>query len=173
MLLFRLKRRMISPMKPASSAGAVWVLRFVMQSYRIFSFASILLSFSLAVPALSAIDDPKTINTSKTAAAPAVKNALPAELEGHPPVTKQTRLELIRTLQAEFGFGKRLIPKGEKGLEVTSNGQVSPDDQSLAMQAATYGPAAKPGEKLQITDVIIKGSEIVFELNGGSKKKGH
>ena len=115
--------------------------------------------------------DVKTIDTSNKQ--PAAKNELPPELQGRPPVTKQTRLELIRTMQAEFGFAKKLIPKGEKGLQLTSNGQISPDDQSVAIQVATYGPAAKPGDKLQITDVVIKNSEIVFDINGGSKKKGH
>lgn len=115
--------------------------------------------------------DVKTIDTSNKQ--PAVKNELPPELQGHPPVTKQTRMELIRTMQAEFGFAKKLIPKGEKGLTLTSNGQITPDDQSVAMQVATYGPAAKPGDKLQITDVVIKDSQIIFDINGGSKKKGH
>ena len=115
--------------------------------------------------------DVKTIDTSNKQ--PAVKNELPPELQGHPPVTKQTRMELIRTMQAEFGFAKKLIPKGEKGLQLTSNGQITPDDQSVAMQVATYGPAAKPGDKLQITDVVIKDSQIIFDINGGSKKKGH
>ena len=114
----------------------------------------------------------KKVDTSKPQQ-PAAKNELPAELQGRPPVTKQTRIELIRTMQAEFGFAKRLIPKGDKGLQLTSNGQISPDDQTVNMQAATYGPAARPGDRLQITDVIIKNSEIVFDINGGSKKKGH
>ncbi|HWY69899.1 MAG TPA: hypothetical protein VNX88_14610 [Terriglobales bacterium] len=116
--------------------------------------------------------DVKTVDTSNKQL-PAAKNELPPELQGKPPVSKQTRLELIRTMQAEFGFAKKLIPKGEKGLQLTSNGQVSPDDQSVAIQVATYGPAAKPGDKLQITDVVIKDSQIVFDINGGSKKKGH
>jgi len=143
-----------------------------MRSYRLLFCV---LAASLAIPLIFATDQPKIIDTSKSkpAAAPAVKNALPAELEGHPPVTKQTRIELIRTMQAEFGFAKRLIPKGDKGLQLTSNGQIAPDDQTVATQVATYGPAAKPGEKLQITNVVIKNSEIVFDLNGGSKKRGH
>jgi hypothetical protein len=122
-----------------------------------------------------AMDDVKTINTSNKADAKseAKKNELPPELQGHPPLSKQTRLELIRTMQAEFGFAKHLFPKGEKGLQLTSAGQLSPDDQSIMMQVASNGPAARPGDKLQITDVVIKGSEIVFDINGGSKKKGH
>ena len=116
-----------------------------------------------------------TITTPEktTSKAPAKPNELPPELQGRPPVSKQTRIELIRTLQAEFGFAKKLFPKGEKGLQLSSSGQISPDDQSIMMQVATNGPAAKPGDKLQITDVVIKGSEIVFDINGGSKRKGH
>jgi len=131
---------------------------------------SFLLAMALSSPLASAADV-KTVDTSNKQ--PEVKNELPPELQGHTPVSKQTRLELIRTMQAEFGFAKRVIPKGEKGLRLTSSGQVTPDDQSVAMQAATYGPAARPGDKLQITDVVIKSNEIVFDLNGGSKKKGH
>ena len=139
-------------------------------------FRSLCLLLLLAMISLCAsATDVKTVDTSKDTSkkAPEAKNELPPELQGHPPVTKQTRLELIRTMQAEFGFAKRLIPKGEKGLQLTSAGQISPDEQAVAMQVATYGPAAKPGDKLQITDVIIKNSEIVFDINGGSKKKGH
>lgn len=116
-----------------------------------------------------------TINTPEktTSKPPAKPNELPPELQGRPPLSKQTRIELIRTLQAEFGFAKKLFPKGDKGLQLTSSGQISPDDQSIMMQVASNGPAAKPGDKLQITDVVIKGSEIVFDINGGSKRKGH
>ncbi|HJW99639.1 MAG TPA: hypothetical protein VJ453_05745 [Terriglobales bacterium] len=130
------------------------------------------LSFMLAIALSSSLTaDVKTVDTSNKQ--PQAKNELPPELQGHAPVSKQTRIELIRTMQAEFGFAKRVIPKGEKGLRLTSSGQISPDDQSVLMQAATYGPAARPGDKLQITDVVIKSDEIVFDINGGSKKKGH
>ena len=129
----------------------------------------IALAFSLSASLIWAADV-KTVDTSKTVPA---KNELPPELQGRPPVTKQTRIELIRTMQAEFGFAKRLIPRGEKGLQLTSVGQISPDDQTVNMQVATYGPAAKPGDKVQITDVVIKADEIVFDINGGSKHKGH
>jgi hypothetical protein len=139
----------------------------VMRSYRALLFA-----LTVAMCASLAAADVKTVDSSSKPSE-AKKNELPPELQGHPPLTKQTRIELIRTLQAEFGFAKKLFPKGEKGLQLNSAGQLSPDDQTLMMQVATYGPAARPGDKLQITDVVIKGSEIVFDINGGSKKKGH
>jgi len=131
----------------------------------------ILLAVAIAAP-LAGASDVKTIDTSNKSA-PVKNNELPPSLQGHPPVSKQTRIELIRTMQAEFGFAKHLFPKGEKGLQLTSSGQLSPDDQAVGMQVATYGPAAKPGDKLQITNVVIKDNQIVFDINGGSKKHGH
>jgi hypothetical protein len=133
-------------------------------------YYSVALAFAITSPAFS-YSDVKTVDTSKQQ--PTTKNELPPELQSRPPLTKETRIELIRTMDAEFGFAKRTIPKGDKGLELTSSGQVAPDEQTVTMQVATYGPAAKPGQKLQITDVVFKGNEIVFDLNGGSKKKGH
>lgn len=139
-----------------------------MRSYQSLSFVLVLaMASQLAFTA-----DVKTIDTSKQQQ-PAAKNELPPELQGHPPVTKETRIQLLRAMNAEFGFAKMMIPKGEKGLELTSSGQVSPDEQTVTMAVATYGPAAKPGQKIQISDMIFKGNEIVFDLNGGSKKRGH
>ena len=138
----------------------------------LFRSLSILLVLATSVMLASA-SDVKTINTAPNKP-PDIKNdQLPPELQGRPALTKQTRIELIRTMEAEFGFAKHLFPKGDKGLELTSTGQLYPDDQSINMQVATYGPAAKPGDKLQITNVIIKDKEIVFDINGGSKKRGH
>lgn len=131
----------------------------------------VLLALAMTSPLASA-SDVKTINTAPDKPAE-IKNELPPSLQGNPPLTKQTRMELIRTMEAEFGFAKHLIPKGEKGLQLTSSGQLFPDDQAIGMQVATYGPAAKPGDKLQITNVQFKDKEIVFELNGGSKTHQH
>jgi hypothetical protein len=130
---------------------------------------SLLMLSSLATYGQVTITTPEKTSSKS----PAKPNELPPELQGRPPLSKQTRIELIRTLQAEFGFAKKLFPKGDKGLQLTSSGQISPDDQAIMMQVASNGPAAKPGDKLQITDVVIKGSEIVFDINGGSKRKGH
>jgi hypothetical protein len=116
--------------------------------------------------------DVKTINTSSTKPSE-LKNELPSELQGHPPLSKETRIELIRSMEAEFGFARHVFPKGDKGIQLTSSGQLAPDDQAITMQVATYGPAAKLGDKVQITSVIFKEKEIVFEINGGSKKHTH
>lgn len=85
-------------------------------------------------------------------------------------LTKQTRFMLIRSLNAERVFVRKIFPMGEKGLTI-KNGVVTPDDKQLQFIAAQYGPAARPGERAQISDVIVKDKALIFEINGGPKKK--
>lgn len=85
-------------------------------------------------------------------------------------INTQDRFYLIRGLNAEFVFVRRLFPQGTKGL-IIHNGQVTPSESEVMMTAAQYGPAARPGDRAQITDVSFKGNSIVFEINGGAKKK--
>jgi hypothetical protein len=86
------------------------------------------------------------------------------------PISKQTRFMLIRGLNAERVFVRKIFPMGEKGLTL-KNGVVTPDDNQLRFMAAQYGPAARPGDRAQITDVVVKDKTIIFEINGGPKKK--
>ena len=86
------------------------------------------------------------------------------------PISKETRFMLIRGLNAERVFVRKIFPMGEKGLTL-KNGVVTPDDKQLQFQAAQYGPAARPGDRAQITDVVVKDKAIIFEINGGPKKK--
>jgi hypothetical protein len=87
-----------------------------------------------------------------------------------PRISKQTRFMLIRAINAERVFVRKIFPMGEKGL-IIKNGVVTPDDKQLQFIAAQYGPAARPGERAQISDVIVKDKSIIFEINGGPKKK--
>jgi len=60
---------------------------------------------------------------------------------------------------------------GYKGL-VIKNGQVTPDENEVRGMVAMYGPAVKPGDQARITSIQFKGdNRIVFEINGGPKKK--
>lgn len=86
------------------------------------------------------------------------------------PMTKETRMLVIRSLNAEFVFVRKPFPMGQKGL-VLKNGAVTPDEQQLQILAAQYGMAAKPGDRAKITDVVIKDDLIHVEINGGPKKK--
>jgi hypothetical protein len=86
-------------------------------------------------------------------------------------MTPQTRLAVMRDLTAERVFAKIVLPRGEHGVEI-KNGKVTPDDKEVAKMVTTNGFAAKPGDRVVITNVIIKEKSIFFEINGGNKKKG-
>ena len=87
-------------------------------------------------------------------------------------LTNQGHMLLLRGLQAEFVFLRRTFPFSEVGLTLKANSnQIGPDPQTLQREIATHGAAARPGDRGQITDVLIKDKAIVFELNNGPKKK--
>lgn len=86
------------------------------------------------------------------------------------PITVETRFNLVRNLNAEIVLVKKSFPQGEKGLTI-KGGVVTPDAQKLAMLVANKGPAARAGERAQITAVDIRDDKIIFEINGGPKKK--
>ena len=85
-------------------------------------------------------------------------------------MTPQTKMLVMRDLMAEHVFARCVIPMGVKGLDI-KNGAVSPDQMKVAEMAAEYGTAAKPGDRVVITNVVVKEKSIVFEINGGPKKK--
>jgi len=85
-------------------------------------------------------------------------------------MTPQTRIQVIRSLQAERVFARVLFPQGEKGLKL-KDGKISPNETAIAQQIAEFGAAVKPGDRCVITDIKIKDKEIVLEINGGTKKR--
>jgi hypothetical protein len=87
------------------------------------------------------------------------------------PLTKETRVMLVRSLSAETVFARRPLPTGQRGVALHKNGVMTPSDNDMAKLLLTYGAALKPGDRAQITDVQIHDKSIVFELNGGPKKK--
>ncbi len=84
-------------------------------------------------------------------------------------MTPQTRLLVIRDLTAERVFARRLFPIGEKGLQI-KNGVVTPSDAKVVALASENGAAARPGDRVVISNVVIKENAIVLEINGGPKK---
>ncbi|HLI63745.1 MAG TPA: hypothetical protein VKV05_10115 [Terriglobales bacterium] len=85
-------------------------------------------------------------------------------------MTPQTKLLIIRDLTAERAFARTLFPKGKQGL-VIKDGKVSPSQNQVARLAMENGFAAHPGDRVVISNVVIKDKAIVFEINGGGKKK--
>jgi hypothetical protein len=92
------------------------------------------------------------------------------------PLTKteldpKTRLDLMRTMQAEQGFAMRPFPRGHKGLTLAANGNLEPAGDSYVAMATAEGLCAKPGDRVVLTDVRIDHAKIIFDLNGGPDPK--
>jgi hypothetical protein len=93
------------------------------------------------------------------------------DLEKRPRLTSQTRLELIKLMQAEFVHVRKYLPLGDKSLTINPQGQVNPSDAALFQEIQSRGAAAKVGDKIQITAIAIHEKSITLQLNGGAKKK--
>lgn len=81
----------------------------------------------------------------------------------------EDRVEIVRGLTAEFATAKVLFPKSKKNLEFSSDGKF--DKKEWESIAQDVGPAARPGDLVQITKVDIEDEQIILELNGGAKSK--
>jgi hypothetical protein len=86
-------------------------------------------------------------------------------------ISKQTRMQLIRLVNAEFVFVRQPFPNGEKGLVLKANGDFTPSRNELRLMAASKGLAARPGERVQISSIEFKDKTILFDINGGGIKK--
>jgi hypothetical protein len=93
------------------------------------------------------------------------------DLEKRPKLSEGTRMQLVSLLDAEFVHARKYLPLGAKDIVVTPEGQVKPGDAQLFQMMQAYGAAAKLGDRVQITNVIFHEKTIVFEINGGPKKK--
>ncbi len=93
-----------------------------------------------------------------------------AENTPPPRISKETREEIIHAFNAELVYIHTNFPMGKTGLKI-KNGTVTPSGPELQRLMALWGPAAKPGDRARISDVVIKEDHIRFEINGGPIKK--
>jgi len=84
-------------------------------------------------------------------------------------LTEDERIELIRGLTAEYATVKVLLPRSAKPLPIGSDGKVDKNQWDAA--ARQFGPAARLGDLVKITNVKLEGDKILFEINGGVKEK--
>ncbi len=84
-------------------------------------------------------------------------------------MTPQTRLAVMRDLTAERVFVRTVFPRGERGLEL-KDGKLTPNSQQVAQMIVTNGFAAKPGDRVVISNVVVREKSILLEINGGGKK---
>lgn len=92
-----------------------------------------------------------------------------AALSNHP-ITEENRVALIRGIQAEFINVKKPFPQGKEGL-IFKNGTIRQGDQEIRKMVAMNGPAARPGDRSQITGFQFKDKNVILEINGGPRKK--
>jgi hypothetical protein len=97
---------------------------------------------------------------------------LAAQLIPHPCLAKEgmdrdARIAIIRGLLRESAVVKVAFPRGRMGLHVDPQGKLDNDDARKELRE--NGLAIQSGNPAQITGIQFKSSQIVFELNGGSK----
>jgi len=84
-------------------------------------------------------------------------------------LTPDQRIEILRGMLSEYATAKTYLPKSKKPLSFKSTGQFDKNEwQELGKQ---LGPAARPGDLVQVTKVDIDDDKIVLEINGGAKGK--
>lgn len=88
---------------------------------------------------------------------------------GEKKLTDEERLEMVRSLTAEYATAKIVLPRSRKPLEFPSSGAY--DKAKWSEAGKTLGPAARAGDQVQVTRVRIEDDRIVFEINGGLKTK--
>jgi len=94
----------------------------------------------------------------------------PAVSSKPPRMSKQTRMELVKLVNAELVYVRSPFPMGRDGLKL-QDGVVTPSGVELQQLMAVWGPAAKNGDAARITDVVFKDNFIHVEINGGPIKK--
>ena len=87
-----------------------------------------------------------------------------------PRISKETRQEIVHAFSEELVYIRANFPMGKTGLKL-SNGIATPSGPELQRLMALWGPAAKPGDRARISDVVIKEDHIRFEINGGPIKR--
>lgn len=84
-------------------------------------------------------------------------------------MSDQTKLLIERDLLSERAFVKTVFPRGDTGLTL-KDGKITPGDQQVATLVAQNGFAAKPGDRIIITNIEFKEKAIIVDINGGGKK---
>ena len=105
-----------------------------------------------------AVPQPASQTTTAIVTPPIPSNA--------PPMSKQTRYEIIRDFETQIVYARTLFPMGTKGLKL-ADGAITPSGQDLQQLLALWGPSIRPGDPAHISYVRIREDHIHFDLNGG------
>lgn len=84
-------------------------------------------------------------------------------------LTAESRMKIIRTLGSEYVALKVPLPINKSGLTIDSKGEF--DWKKNEESSLTAGQFIAPGITVQVTNVTFEGNKMMFEINGGGKKK--
>ena len=82
-------------------------------------------------------------------------------------LTSRERIEILRGLTAELATVKVMMPRSKKPLPYNADGTWDKEFWEAAHKE--LGPAARPGDQVQITKVEIENDRLLLEINGGVK----
>jgi hypothetical protein len=85
------------------------------------------------------------------------------------PMTTVDRERLVRFLESEQGFAVRPLPIAN--LTLRANGQMDPGGDKYIDLLHSKGMAAKPGDRVVVTDIKVEDNRIVVDLNNGPEHK--
>lgn len=81
-------------------------------------------------------------------------------------LTEQNKILIIRQVDGDFARAVRPLPSIKSGFRIKPGGKV--DEQALQSALMRSLPAAKPGERVQITGIEFHRKSIRVNINGGS-----
>ena len=80
----------------------------------------------------------------------------------------EERVEITRGLMAEYATAKVILPRSKKALPFeAATGKY--DKATWSDAGKSNGPAARVGDMVQVTKVILDDDKITLEINGGMK----
>jgi hypothetical protein len=130
--------------------------------------ASFLLLSLLAAPCIAQSAPKQAVPqpASQTTSATTTPAATPPIAANAPPMSKQTRFEIIRDFETQIVYAPTQFPMGAKGLKL-ADGATTPSGQDLQQLIALWGPSIRSGDPVHISYVRIREDHIHFDLNGG------
>jgi len=85
-------------------------------------------------------------------------------------LSQDQRVELVRGLSSEYATAKVMLPNSRKALPFEENGTW--DKKKWEDAIRKDGPAARAGDKVQVTKVDVDDDAITIQLDNGLKTKG-
>ena len=86
-----------------------------------------------------------------------------------PPLTQQSRLQLLRYVQSEYAKVLTPLPGGKAGYHLKAGAAV--DQDALRKALLSGGAALNVGDQVQITKIEFHDKQIQFDINNGPKGK--